>query len=78
MEDKQCKQTKRFSVMTKGSDYFLWLDDKSKHRYKLKINNIQGYDPYQIKKEELQAILVNFHQCSDIAYYSFEVTFYFH
>ena len=23
MEDKQCKQTKRFSVMTKGRDYFL-------------------------------------------------------
>ena len=53
MEDKQCKQTKRFSVMTKGSDYFLWLDDKSKHRHKLKINNIQGYDRYQIKKEKL-------------------------
>ena len=23
MEDKQCKQTERFSVMTKGRDYFL-------------------------------------------------------
>ena len=31
----------------------LWLDDKSKHRHKLKINNIQGYDRYQIKKEKL-------------------------
>ena len=33
MEDKQCKQTEqngaKFSVMTKGSDYFLLLDDKS-------------------------------------------------
>ena len=29
MKDKQCKQMVRFSVMTKGSDYFLSLDDKS-------------------------------------------------
>ena len=29
-EDKPCKQTERFSVMTKGRDYFLWQDDKSK------------------------------------------------
>ena len=28
MEDKQCKQTERFSVMAKASDYFLSLDDK--------------------------------------------------
>ena len=27
--------------MGKGSDYFLSLDDKSKQRYKVKINNIQ-------------------------------------
>ena len=46
MEDKQWKQTVRFSVMAIGSDYFLSLDDKSKQRYKVKINNIQGYDPY--------------------------------
>ena len=52
MEDKQCKQRERFSVMTKGNGYFLSLDDKSKQRYKLKINNMQGYNPYQIKKEE--------------------------
>ena len=39
--------------MAKGSDYFLSLDDKSKQKHKAKINNIQGYDPYQIKKEEL-------------------------
>ena len=51
MEDKQCKQTELFSVMTKGSDKFWSLDDKSKQRYKVKVNNIQGYDPYQIKKE---------------------------
>ena len=67
MEDKQCKQTERFSVMAKGSDYFLSLDDKSKQRYKVKINNIQWYDPYQIKKENFQVISVNFHQFSDIA-----------
>ena len=65
MEDQQCKQTERFSVMAKGSDYFLSLHDKSKQRYKVKINDIQG--PYQIKKEELQAILVNFYQYSDIS-----------
>ena len=44
MEDKQYKQMERFSVMAKGSDYFLSLDDKSKQRYKVKINNIQGCD----------------------------------
>ena len=71
MEEKQCKQTERFSVMAKGNNYFLSLDDKSKQRYKVKINNIQGYDPYQIKKgKNIQAILVSFHWCSDIAYYS--------
>ena len=59
MEDKQCKQTERFSVMAKGSDCFLSLDDKSKQRYKVKINNIQWYDLSQIKKK-----------FSDIAYYS--------
>ena len=30
IEDKQCKQTERFSVIAKESDYFLSLDDKSK------------------------------------------------
>ena len=40
MEDKQCKQTERFSVMGKGSDYFLLLGVKSKQRYKVKINKI--------------------------------------
>ena len=44
MEDKQCKQTERFSVMAKGSNFFLLLDDKYKQRYKVKINNIQGYE----------------------------------
>ena len=52
MEDKQCQQTERFSVMAKGRDNFLSLDDRSKQRYKVKINNIKGYGPYQIKKEE--------------------------
>ena len=69
MEDNQCKQTERFSVMAKASDYFLSLDDKSKQRYKVKINNIQEYDSYQIKKN-FQATLVNFHQCSERVYYS--------
>ena len=53
MEEKQCKQTERISIMAKGSDYFLSLDDKFKQRCKVKTNNIQGYDPYQIKKAEL-------------------------
>ena len=53
MEEKKCKQTERFSVMAKGSDYFLSLYDKSKQGYKIKINKIQERDPYQIKKEEL-------------------------
>ena len=30
VEDKQCKQTERFSIMTNGRDYFLSLDNKSK------------------------------------------------
>ena len=29
------------------------MNDKSKERYKVKVNNIEGHDPYQIKKEEL-------------------------
>ena len=65
MEDKQCREKEQFSVMTKGSDYFLLLDDKSKQIFKLKINNIQRCDPYQIKKDNFQALLVNIHQFSD-------------
>ena len=55
--------------MSKESDYFLSLDDKSKQIYKIKINNIQGYDPYQIKKENFQAILVIFHQWNSLFNY---------
>ena len=53
MEDKQYKQMEQYSVMAKGSDCVLLLDDKSKQRYKVKIKNIQGHDLYQIKKEKL-------------------------
>ena len=60
IEDKQCKQTDRFSVMAKGRDYFLSLDDKSKETYKVKINNMQGYEPYQIKKEKLSGDISKF------------------
>ena len=60
MEDKQCKETKQFSVTAKGDDYFLSLDDKSIQRYKVKINNIQGYDPYEIKKKELSGDISRF------------------
>ena len=60
MEDKQCKQTEQFSVITKRSEYSLSLDDKSKQRYKVKINNIQGYDPSPIKKEEISGDISKF------------------
>ena len=60
MEDKQCKQTERFLFIAKGSDYVLLLDDKSKQKYKVKINNTQGYDPSQIKKEELPSKISKF------------------
>ena len=60
MEDKQCRQTERFSVMVKESNYFLSLDDKSEQTYKVKINKIQDYDPYQIKKEELSGDISKF------------------
>ena len=60
IEDKQCKQTERFLAMEKGSNYFLSLDDKFKQRYKVKTNNIQSYDAYQIKKKELPANINKF------------------
>ena len=53
MEDKKCKQTKRFSLMAKGINHILSIDVKSKQRYKIKTNNIQEDDLYQIKKTEL-------------------------
>ena len=43
----------RFLAMAKESNYFLSLDDKSKQTHKVKINNFQDHDPYQIKNEEL-------------------------
>ena len=55
MEGRQGKQTERFSVMAKGSDYFLSLDDKYKQRYKTKINNIRGYEPYQKKRKKFKS-----------------------
>ena len=36
------------------------LDDKSKQRYKVKINKIQEYGPYKIKKEELSGDICKF------------------
>ena len=60
MEDKQCKRMELFSVMAKGNHYFLSLHDKSKQTYKAKINNIQKYHPYQIKKEELSGDISKF------------------
>ena len=60
MEDKQCKQVERFSVIVKRSGYFLPLDDKSKQKYEVKINDTRGYDPSQIKKEELPGNISKF------------------
>ena len=60
MEDKQCKQTERYTVMAKGSDCFLSLDDKFKQRYQVKINNRNRNDPYQIKKEKLSGNISKF------------------
>ena len=74
----QCKQTERFSVIEKRSDYFLSLDDKFKPRYNVKINKVQEHDPYQTKKEELSGDISKFHQCSDIAYYSWYFFFVCH
>ena len=46
--------------MAIGSNYFCLLDDKTKQRHKVKINNIEGYDPYQMKKEELSGDISKF------------------
>ena len=40
--------------------FFLLLDDKTKQRYKVKINSIQESDPYQIKKEKNSGDISNF------------------
>ena len=50
MEDKQCKQMERFLAMAKESDYFLSWHDKSEQIYNVKIDSIQGCDPYQVKQ----------------------------
>ena len=34
-----------------GQAMLMINDDKSKQIYKVKINNIQGYDPYHIKRK---------------------------
>ena len=60
MENKLCKQIGRFSAVAVGNNYFCLLDDKSKQRYKVKINNIERYDPYEMKKEELSGDISKF------------------
>ena len=60
MEDTQYKQTERFSVMAKGSNYFFVVRWQIQQGYKVKINNIQRYDPYQIKREELSGDISKF------------------
>ena len=71
MEYKQRKQMEQFLAMANKSDYFLLLDDKSKQIYKVKINNRQRYDPYQIKKEELSGEI----STSDIGYLNYVFIF---
>ena len=56
MGDKQCKQMERFLE----NDYFLQSDDTSEQISKVKIDNTQGYEPGQIKKEELSGDLSKF------------------
>ena len=68
MEDKQCKEIERILAMAKKR-LFLLLDDNTKHIYKVKINNIQGYDPYQIKKEELSGDISQFLQWHNLFNY---------
>ena len=47
--------------MAKASDYFCRLIiAKSKQKYKVTTDNIQGYDPYQIKMEELSGDISKF------------------
>ena len=53
MVNKLSIQISRFSAVAIGGNYFWSLDDKSKQRYKENINNIEGYDPYLMRKEEL-------------------------
>ena len=50
----------QFLVVAKENNFLLLLDGKSKQIYKVRINNIQGCDPYQIKKEELSRDISKF------------------
>ena len=38
----------------------IFYRDKSKQIYKVKINNVQGYGPYQINQEELSVDISKF------------------
>ena len=49
-----------FSLMAKRRDLFLLLDGKSKQRCKVKTNNMQEYNPYHIKKDELSGDICKF------------------
>ena len=55
--------------MAVGSDIFfcLWMINLAKQRQKVKINNIQGYDPYQMKKEELSGDINKFPRVTYLA-----------
>ena len=57
--------------MAIGGSYLCSLDDESKQICKVNINNIEGYDPYQMKKEELSGNNSKFPPVTypDIVYY---------
>ena len=58
MENKQCKTNGE--ILSNGKRKRLFFVNKSKQRHKVKLNNIQGYDPCQIKKEELSGDISKF------------------
>ena len=62
----------------KASNQFLSLGHKSKQRYKVKTNNMQGYDPYQIKKEELSGNISKFPTVPVMQLAYQLIAFYFH
>ena len=54
--------------MAKGSDYFQMINPNNDLNQKLII--YKGMTLIRSNRKNFQAILVNFHQCSDIAYYT--------
>ena len=53
-------RTSNVNKQNNSKQLFLLIDVKSKQRYKVKINKMQWYDPYQMKKEELSGDIGKF------------------